>query len=51
MLIITFCNKFQYTLNQGDLTDLSYHGNKYTWANNQEIEHHIMKRVDIFCAN
>jgi len=45
------CNKFQYSLNQGGLNDLGYHGNKYTWANKQEIEHHIKERVDIFCAN
>jgi exonuclease III len=45
------CNLFQATLNHCDLIDLGYHGNKYTWANNQENCHHIKERLDRYCAN
>jgi exonuclease III len=45
------CNQFLNTLNNCELFDLGYHGNKFTWANNQEDTHHIKERLDRFCAN
>lgn len=45
------CNLFNSTLNDCDLLDLGYHGNKFTWANNQESDHHIKERLDRYCAN
>ena len=45
------CDLFQTTLNQCDLEDLGYHGNKFTWANNQEQHHHIKEIIDRYCAN
>jgi len=31
--------------------DLDYHGNKFTWDNNQPKNIHIKERLDRFCAN
>jgi len=45
------CDLFQSTLNHCDLLDLVYHGNKFTWANNQESKQHIKERLDRYCAN
>lgn len=42
---------FNDTLNACDLSDLGYHGNKFTWANNQPNNIHIKERLDRFCAN
>ncbi|MCH84377.1 hypothetical protein A2U01_0005209, partial [Trifolium medium] len=42
---------FHNTLNQCDLMDLGYHGDKFTWTNNQENESHIKERLDRFCAS
>lgn len=42
---------FNDTLNHCDLTDLGYHGNIFTWANNQPDNTHIKERLDRFCAN
>jgi hypothetical protein len=38
------------TLNECNLVDLGYHGDPFTWSNNQENEHHIKERLDRFCA-
>jgi len=42
---------FNDTLNACDLNDLGYHGNIFTWANNQPNNIHIRERLDRFCAN
>ncbi|MCH80635.1 hypothetical protein A2U01_0001405, partial [Trifolium medium] len=42
---------FYNTLNNCDLMDLGYHGDKFTWVNNQENEGHIKERLDRFCAS
>jgi hypothetical protein len=44
-------NLFQDTLNNCLLQDLGYHGDIFTWSNNQENEHHIKERLDRFCAS
>lgn len=45
------CTLFQETLNNCGLFDLGYHGNKFTWANNQECSNHIKERLDRYCAS
>jgi hypothetical protein len=42
---------FQETLNDCSLQDLGYHGDIFTWANNQETVHHIKERLDRFCVS
>jgi hypothetical protein len=42
---------FQEVLNDCNLQDLGYHGDMFTWANNQETTHHIKERLDRFCAS
>lgn len=49
--LCNLCNLFQNTLQNCNLFDLGYHGNKYTWANNQESTYHIKERIDRYCAN
>jgi len=44
-------NLFNNTLNECDLHDLGYFGNKFTWTNNQPDNIHIKERLDRFCAN
>jgi hypothetical protein len=41
---------FNDTLNNCNLIDLGYHGNPFTWTNNQEGNFHIKERLDRFCA-
>jgi exonuclease III len=41
----------QNCLNECDLLDLGYHGDCYTWSNNQDSTHHIKERLDRFCAS
>jgi hypothetical protein len=43
-------NLFDDTLNNCNLVDLGYHGDIYTWTNNQMNETHIKERLDRFCA-
>jgi len=45
------CTLFQETLNHYGLFDLRYHGNKFTWANNQECSNHIKERLDKYCVS
>jgi hypothetical protein len=47
----THTNLFQDTLNDCQLQDLGYHGETFTWSNNQEDDHHIKERLDRFCAS
>ncbi|GAU19905.1 hypothetical protein TSUD_95100 [Trifolium subterraneum] len=42
---------FNNTLTNCDLLDLGYHGDKFTWTNNQENDNHIKDRLDRFCAS
>jgi ribonuclease HI len=44
-------NLFHDTLNNCNLQDLGFHGDMFTWANNQEKDHHIKERLDRFCAS
>lgn len=44
-------NNFNDTLNACDLTNLAYHGKKFTWTNNQVDQHNIKERLDRFCVN
>jgi hypothetical protein len=39
------------TLNDCNLVDLGYHGDPFTWTNNQEEGQHIKERLDRFCAS
>jgi hypothetical protein len=47
----THTNLFQETLNDCQLQDLGYHGEAFTWSNNQEDDQHIKERLDRFCAS
>jgi hypothetical protein len=42
---------FNETINECELTDLGYVGNKLTWANNQPDDLHIKERLDRFLAS
>jgi hypothetical protein len=42
---------FHEVLNDCNLQDLGYHGDMFTWSNNQETTHHIKERLDRFCAS
>jgi hypothetical protein len=42
---------FNDTLTACDLNDLGYHGDIFTWSNNQEEGHNIKERLDRFCAS
>jgi hypothetical protein len=44
-------NLFYNTLNSCSLTDLGFHGDIFTWTNNQEGNDHIKERLDRFCAS
>jgi hypothetical protein len=44
-------NLFQDTLNDCNMQDIGWHGDIYTWSNNQETSHHIKERLDRFCAS
>jgi exonuclease III len=44
-------NLFQDTLNDCNMQDIGWHGDIYTWSNNQETSHHIKERQDRFCAS
>jgi hypothetical protein len=48
---IAHANLFYDTLNNCNLQDLGYHGEMYTWTNNQEADHHIKERLDRFFAS
>jgi exonuclease III len=39
------------TFNSCSLTDLGFHGDIFTWSNNQEGNDHIKERLDRFCAS
>jgi len=41
---------FRDTVNIYNLTGLGYHGDMYTWANNQHDHHHIKSRLDRLLA-
>jgi hypothetical protein len=42
---------FNDPINDCDLIDLGYQGDKYTWVNNQIDNDHIKEIIDRFCAN
>jgi exonuclease III len=43
-------NMTQETLRNCNLEDLGYHGESFTWSNNQADDNHIKERLDRFCA-
>jgi hypothetical protein len=43
-------NLAQNTLNDCNLVDLGYHGDMFTWTNNQIDNSHIKERLDRYCA-
>jgi hypothetical protein len=47
---LTTMNSAHATLNDCNLIDLCYHGDIFTWSNNQAGNHHIKERLDRFCA-
>jgi hypothetical protein len=42
---------FQDVFNLCNLQGLGYHGDFFTWTNNQETAHHIKERLDKLCVN
>jgi hypothetical protein len=42
---------FQDVFNLCNLQGLGYHGDIFTWTNNQETAHHIKERLDKLCVN
>jgi exonuclease III len=47
----THTGLFQDTLNDCNMQDIGWHGEIYTWFNNQDTSHHIKERLDRFHAS